>query len=56
MADQVKAPVLPEPKRIKSPINSFQHTKITIDEIVFIITKLNENKSTQVFQIIQQNF
>ena len=39
MTDQVKAPVLSEPKRTKSPMNSFHLTEITPDEIVRIITK-----------------
>ena len=51
MAGQVKVPIQPEPKRTKSPMNSFQLTEITPDEIVRIITKLNEKKSTQVNDI-----
>ena len=39
MTDQVKAPVLSEPKRTKSPMNSFHLTEINPDEIVRIITK-----------------
>ena len=51
MADQVKAPILPEPKQTKSLMNSFQLTEITLDKIVRIITKLDEKKSTQVNDI-----
>ena len=46
MADQLKAPISSEPKRIKSTINSFHLTETTTDEIVQLITKL----------IFQQNF
>ena len=52
MAGQVKVPIQPEPKQTKSPINSFQLTEISPDEIVRIITKLNENISTQVNNIL----
>ena len=34
MACQVKAPILPEPKRTKSLINFFQLTEIATDEII----------------------
>ena len=45
MADQFKAPIPPEPKRTKSPMNSFLLIEITRDEI---ITKSNGKKSMQV--------
>ena len=51
MAVQVKASILPEPKRTKLPMSSFRLTEITSDRIVHIITKLNEKKSTQVNDI-----
>ena len=57
IAGQVEVPIQAEPKRTKSPMNSFQLTEITPDEIVRIITKLNEKKSTQVNdKLFQQNF
>ena len=51
MANQVKAPILPQPKRTKSRMNSLEQPEITPDEIVQTITKLNEKKLTQVNDI-----
>ena len=42
MRDKFKASILPEPKRTKSQMNFFQLTEITPNEIVRIITNLNE--------------
>ena len=52
MSDQVKAPILLEPKQTKSPMIFFQLAEITPDEIVQKLTKLNEKnqRKLMIFQ------